>query len=352
MLDKKVLICYNEPVSFYTNYIGKDSSSNEERVDLSETDFKKNLHFIQDSLQKSFSSVQSLGFTRDIKKVISLFQSSKPDLIFNFVESIEGDSDYESFVTGMFDIMQIPYTGNNSLSLGNCLNKRRTKQLLTFKGIKTPAFQVITIKDSIKPGFIKIKYPIITKLISEDASIGISENSVIYNFEELKKQCKFLSMNYKKDIILEEYIKGRELNISILGDEVLPISEITFNKLPKGLPKIVTYEAKWSPSSVYFNNSVPVCPAPLKAEVETRIKETAIAAYKALGCRDYARVDIRLNKNNVPYVIEVNPNPDISPDTGFVRSATAAGITYDDLLNRLAGFALKRNISDKSHQKI
>jgi D-alanine-D-alanine ligase len=127
---------------------------------------------------------------------------------------------------------------------------------------------------------------------------------------------------------VEEYIEGRELNVAILGDvhpEVLPISEIDFSALPEGMPKIVTYNAKWMHNTPEFVGTVGKCPAILPADVEARVKATAFSAFKLMGCRDYARVDIRMSKENVPYVIEVNPNPDISEDAGFMRSAKSSG---------------------------
>ncbi|MBU1097246.1 MAG: ATP-grasp domain-containing protein [Bacteroidetes bacterium] len=349
MQNKKILICYNEPVTFYSNYLGKDFENKNEITDLSETEFIKNLNLLQVSLLKNYTSVEFLGLNKDIQTALRKIKKHNPDVIFNFVESIEGDTNFESFIPGLFDIMDIQYTGNNSMCLGNCLHKIRTKQLLDFNEVKTPAYQVIDVKDKIEEEFIKLKYPIIMKIVTEDASIGISENSVVYDFAALKRQSNFLFRNYKKSVVLEEYINGRELNVSILGGNVLPISEISFSGLPKLLPKIVTYEAKWAPGSVYFANTNPICPAQLNDKLANKVKETALKAYHALSCRDYARVDIRLDKNNLPYVIEINPNPDISPDTGFVRSSKAAGIDYNELLHKLAQFALKRAENDSKN---
>ena len=342
MQDKRILICYNEPVNFYSNYIGKDLVNNEDNIDLSESEFIENLDLIKNGLLKNYSHVEYLGINSNIKSAVKNIRDYNPDLIFNFVESIEGDTHYECFITGMYDILGFSYTGNTSLCLGNCLNKIRTKQILWFSGINTPPFQILKVGEKFRAEDVTIKFPVIVKLVTEDASIGISENSVVKDFDSLKKQCDFLFENYDKDVILEEYIRGRELNISLLGGQILPMSEINFSKLPSGYPKIVTYEAKWSPGSVYYNSTIPICPVKLEEEIETRINEIALSAYKALGCRDYARVDVRLTEHNIPYVIEVNPNPDISPDSGFVRSTRAAGIEYNELLARLASFGLER----------
>jgi D-alanine-D-alanine ligase len=344
--NPSILICYNEPTSLYDNYLGKEIKGDEEKVDLSESEFMEILSLITSTLQSRYNSVHTLGFNKNITGIISKINNINPDIIFNFVESIEGDTKYEICVTGMFDILGYSYTGNSSLCLGNCLIKNRTKQLLQFNGINTPGYYVQKYGRKIMEKDLPFRYPVLLKLINEDASIGISENSVANNFSELTQQIEFLFDNYKQDILIEKYIKGRELNVSILGGELLPISEINFTGLPDSLPKIVTYEAKWSPNSVYYKNSNPVVPAELNEVQLKRIENVALKSYEILGCRDYARVDIRLNARNIPYVIEVNPNPDISPDSGFIRSAEAGGIMYEDILMKLADYALRRKMDD------
>jgi D-alanine-D-alanine ligase len=168
----------------------------------------------------------------------------------------------------------------------------------------------------------------------------------VKNLDSLNNHIQFLKSTYRQDILVEEYIDGRELNIAVLGDRTLPVSEIKFDGLPKGLPKIVTYDGKWIADSVYYENTKPSCPAMLDPDLKIEIEKTALLAFKAMECRDYARVDIRLNKKNVPFVIEVNPNPDISMDSGFARAAAAADINYSNLLFTIAGFALARKNYD------
>ncbi len=342
ILDTRVLVCYNEPVRFYDNYIGKELQSAEQNVDLSESEFSKLISSIEDALKMHFTEVKSLALGNNIKTNIKNILNYSPDAIVNFVESIEGRSNFESYIAGLYDILGFPYTGNTPACLGNCLKKSRTKQILNSFGIKTPGYMTIPYKKPPKESEVKLNYPVIAKLLNEDASIGISENSVVNDFNSLRKRLSYLFDSYKQDVIIEEYIKGRELNVSILGGEVLPISEIRFDGLPDGLPKIVTYEAKWSQDSVYFNNTKPKCPAKLDDAIRQKVERTALESYYAMECRDYARVDIRLDKKGTPYVIEVNPNPDVSPDAGFVRSAAAAGYSYDKLLFTLTSFALKR----------
>jgi len=346
--DLKILICYNEPVKYYDNYLGKDVSSEEENIDLSETEFLKNIEIIKKSLQKKYKNVSSLGFNGNIPQVISRLQNYSPDLIFNFVESVEGNSYYESYAAGLYDILGYEYTGNIPSSLSNCLVKSRTKVILDSFGITTPDYFIASFGEKF-PSEEKftLQFPVILKLANEDASIGISEFSVAKDYKTAAERVSYLFKKFHQDVIIEEYIDGREINAAVLGGKLMPLSEIMFDGLPKNLPKIITYEAKWSPNSVYYKHTTPRCPAKVNSALKKKIEKLAIDSYNALECRDYARVDIRISKRNVPYVIEVNPNPDISPDSGFVRSAAAYGLNYDKLLYKLADIALERKSYDK-----
>lgn len=344
--DLRVLICYNEPVKAYKNYIGKNIISDEENVDLSETDMLNHINDITSSLQLYYKNVETLAFNSDVAEVISRIESYCPDLIFNFVESIEGIANYEAYAAGLYELLGYSYTGNSPLCLGLCLNKARTKQLLLSNGVKTPGFYIARYNTKVDESTFRLKFPVILKLVNEDASIGISEFSVVEDMNEVNSRLEFLFKIYKQDIIVEEYINGREFNVSILGNSVLPVSEINFNGLPKGLPKIVTYEGKWSPNSIYFKYTNPNCPADISEELKQKIEDTARKAYMVMNCRDYARIDIRLSKSGVPYVIEVNPNPDLSTDAGFARAAAASGLTYPELLYAISNFALDRKEND------
>jgi D-alanine-D-alanine ligase len=344
--DPKILICYNSPASVFSVYNGKPSDNGNHLNDLSEVGLSKQIGKIKKNLQQYFPVVESFAIDRNINRIINKLNSSSPGIIFNFVESVEGISNYEYCSAGLFELMGFHYTGNTPSCLGNCLDKERTKNILRSFNIDTPDSVVIKKSDKISEKDFKLKFPVILKLLTEDASIGISEYSVVYNLHDLVKHVGFLSSTYSQSILAEEYIDGRELNVAILGDRVLPVSEILFNGLPDGLPKIVTYDGKWIEESIYYENTVPMCPAQLDLKIKKDIEAVALAAFEALSCRDYARVDVRLDKNNKPFVIEVNPNPDISEDSGFARAVTAAGLSYTDLLCMIANFALERYRND------
>lgn len=339
--SKKILVCYNEPKSIYDNYLGKDPDGLL-TTDLSEKGFEDHITNIIDRLSEKYTNVKGFavnGSTVDLYKEI---RSYNPDSIFNLTESVEGNAQMESHIAATFDILEVSYTGNSSLALGNCLFKQQAKRILIGSGIPTPNYEVINFNDRNYGINTKLKFPLIVKLLREDASIGISELSILSSINELKNRVKYLFESFRQDLLLEEYIEGKELNVSILENEVLPISEIDFKGLPKDLPKIITYEAKWSPESDYYKFTTPVCPADLPRRIANKISTVALKAFNELDCRDYARVDIRLSKDNVPYVIEINPNPDISPDSGFARSAAVAGIGYDELINKLITLSFDR----------
>ncbi|HVO72459.1 MAG TPA: ATP-grasp domain-containing protein [Ignavibacteriaceae bacterium] len=348
--DSKVLICYNAPLSIFPFYDGKThgirSQNRLSAIDLSEYGISREINNIKRILSDYFLEVKTFIFNPCIDQTINKINAYSPDIIFNFVESIEGISNYEYCVAGLFELLGYQFTGNPPICLGNCLDKGKTKKILQSHKIKTPDYFVASCLEKFSVKNFTLAFPVIVKLLTEDASIGISEFSVVKNRNELQARIDFLFSNYHRDVIIEEYIDGRELNVAILGGKILPVSEILFNGLPENLPKIVTYEGKWISESIYYENTKPNCPAELDKTVKRLLEETAMAAFNAMGCRDYARVDVRLNPENVPYVIEVNPNPDISIDSGFARAAAAAGLPYAQLITGIADLALSRKKYD------
>jgi len=189
-----------------------------------------------------------------------------------------------------------------------------------------------------------MRYPLFVKPIREDASLGISRNAFVTDRAGLKERCRYIARRYRQPALVEAYVEGRELNVSIIGNRkptALPISEIDMSTIPDGKPRVCDYRAKWVPESEEYITTVPLCPAPLPRATERKVKETALACYRLLSCRGYARVDIRLSRENVPFVLEVNPNPCIAPDSGIVRSAAAVGISYPKLIYRIADLAFR-----------
>jgi D-alanine-D-alanine ligase len=359
----RIGVFYNQPVSGgldarkYVTATGKLMNANGIRsharvhgngqgqtIDLSEFGVLEEMDDIRNALNNIGYRATTLNVDSDIFRLIDHLREEKPDLIFNLVECIENEADQEMHVAGIYELLKVPYTGASAFTLGLALNKPKVKEILSYHGIRTPRYQVFTAKDKIEPDA-KLTYPLIVKPSREDASVGISDESVVYNLSELKKQVRYVHSEFEQPALAEQYIEGREVNVAILGNQkpvALPISEIDFSGLSQGMHKIVSYDAKWMEGTVAFKGTQGVCPASLEDHEEALLKDIALRCYRIIGCRDYARVDIRLTKNGTPYVLEVNPNPDISDDAGFARSAKAYGLTFDQVVARIVEIALER----------
>ncbi len=352
-----VAVVYNEPVTTSEGkrkYISENGVLQEGNklsdvqadvmVDLSEVGVLEEREDIARALNVLGYKASIFNVDEDIRRLVNFLKDEQPDIIFNLCESVGNVAVHEMHVAGIYELMGIPYTGSDAFTLGIALNKVLVKEILYCNGLPTPRFQLfkspvrITLDES-------MSYPLIVKPSREDASIGIEPGSVVANINELRKRIRHIVEEYDQPALVEEYIDGRELNVAIMGNRkpiTFPISEIDMSTLPKHYPRIITYNAKWMKGTEEYEHTKGVCPALLPPALETQIKEMALHAYKVLGCRDYARVDFRLSKDYQPYILEVNPNPDISDDAGFARSATAQGYKFDELVGKIIECALER----------
>lgn len=301
-----------------------------------------------DYIAKKLVSLGFNAYTLNIKDNLELMlknlKDDKPDVIFNFVEIYKDNPRLEMNIVGLFELMEIPYTGAPSMGLANCQNKILAKRMLSSAGIRIPQFFIVYAKTTRYPH--KLNYPLLVKPAFEDASVGIENESIVNDSSHLKKRVEHVLKQFHQPALIEEFIEGRELNVAIMGDKrlrILPISEIDFSTMPDHLHNIVSYQAKWDPNHESYHKTIPKCPASLPMLIEKKAKEVAFRAFKVMGCRDYARVDIRLSKDNKLYVLEVNPNPDITEGAGFMRSAEHAGMSYAQALKRIVKYALGRS---------
>lgn len=314
-------------------------------VDLSEVGVLEERAHVQEALQKTGYRTSLFNMNSDIKRLIQFIEEKEPDIIFNLCESVGDESTHEMFVAGLYELMGIPYTGAGAFTLGMCQNKARTKQALSFHKIRVPRFALYKNANEVTEEDFELKFPVIVKPSLEDASVGIDNGSIVDSIAGVRKRVRYIFQNFDQPAIVDEYIEGRELNVAVIGNRrpvTLPISEIDFSGLPQNYPHIVTYNAKWMEATEEYKGTVGICPAQIPAEIERQAKEIALKCYRIMGCRDYARVDMRLDKNNNLYVIEVNPNPDISDDAGFARSARAYGLSFDEVVNKIVEYALER----------
>lgn len=273
--------------------------------------------------------------------VAGLVAGAAPDVVFNLVEGIDGVSRSEIDVARALEAAGVPFTGCPSEAIAAALDKERAKDVLRSWGLPVPAGRVMEA-----PGPADgLRFPLIVKCLREDASIGLTDRSVVRDEAGLREQVAHMVRVFEQPAIVEEFLEGREYNVAIVGPRptVLPLAEIDFSAMPDGKPRFVSYNAKWVPGSVEDRATVPVCPAPLDGPAAARLRRLALRAFRVLGCRDIARVDIRTDAGGKPFILEVNPNPDLSPDAGLARSARAHGWTWEGLVERLALWAWRRS---------
>lgn len=265
-------------------------------------------------------------------------------LVFNLCESMAGDPRNEPTFVGLLDLFRIPYTGSDLLALASCLYKHRTKEILVARGVSTPSYRVFDRAALDDVG--GVAYPLFLKLLHEDASIGITEENVVRDAVALRRRATAMIEEYRQPVLAEGYIEGRELNVTLVGSgadlRVMPLYEIDFAAMPADRPRIVSYAAKWDENHVDYVGTKPVPLRDATPALVAAVEDTARRAYTALGLRDYGRVDLRVDTGGTPWVIDINPNPDLSPDAGVARSAKAGGLSYSELINTIAQLALRR----------
>lgn len=275
------------------------------------------------------------------EKTFEKLRKSDIDIAFNVCERFRGNSFFEPHVASMLELLRIPYTGSGPLALALCMNKARVKEILFHNGIPTPKFQVFYSRS--KKLDEELRFPLIVKPVCMDNSIGIDSNAVVRNEEDLRKRIGYILRVYDQPALVEEFIVGREFAIGVLGNKnpiVLPISEFIFTQ--KLRDPILSYNAKWNKESEEFKNSVEICPAQIPRYIETKMKKTALDVYQLLEVRDYGRIDVRLSKDNVPYVLEMNPNPGISADNTLPKAAKSLGLEYNEMIMEIVLKALER----------
>ncbi|MFO0726101.1 MAG: ATP-grasp domain-containing protein [Myxococcota bacterium] len=271
--------------------------------------------------------------------LISALRTAAPDVVFNLVESINGDARLEAAAAHLYRWLELPFTGSDPATLSLALDKGRTKAVLAAAGIPTPRGGVLESAADLAP----LSPPYMVKPLRLDASHGIDAGSVTADAEAALARAAEIRRKYGQPALVEEYIEGRELNVSMLYDghtlNALSPGEIDFSGLPKDSPRILTYAAKWEPGSPEYGAT----PAVAAAEVPPRVLEVARAAFLALELHGYGRVDLRLHPARGPFVLEVNPNPDLSLGAGFQLAAARSNLSYEALIAKILAAALDRD---------
>ena len=309
---------------------------------FSEYDSEETINSVITALKNKGHSVEAIDV--EYPALFSYFRKNRVDMVFNIAEGKHGRF-RESEVPAVLDYLNIPYTGSETFSLALALNKTLTKKILKAENIPTPNFQLFVKGDEELSA--DLAFPLIVKPNCEGSAKGINKTNVVNSREDLFKKVRECINIYRQEALVEEFIEGKELTVGILENgktRVLPILEIDFSNCKKS----GEYFYSWKMKEFQGNTELGLvpefyCPARLDKDVEERVKDVALRTHRAVGCLDISRTDIRLDKSNIPYVLEINPLPGLDPkESNFPIMAYAAGMAYDDLIEAILMSASER----------
>jgi D-alanine-D-alanine ligase len=297
-------------------------------------------------LREARFHVDVVNVEDDLDRMISAIRFYRPDAVYNLIEYFRDDPMQEAYVAGLYEMMMVSYTGNRPITLATCQNKYRTKLLLEAAGLPTAEFFLAT--RSPVPRDHGLEFPLIVKPAFEDASGGIEPDSVVMDQDALAARVAHVLSDFGTPALVEEYIEGREIHAAILGNsppEVLPLFEMEFESPGDDdwRPQIISFRAKWDPHHKdFYSMDAVVPPRDLDPVVEKYIREVAVAAFQAVRGRDYARIDMRVDPEGQPFILEVNPNPDLVDGAAYAMCARAGGRSYPETVAAIADLAVAR----------
>lgn len=301
-----------------------------------------------DAVAAALSALGSVVLLEATPEFPERLRAERPDIVFNMAEGL-GGKNREAHVPAICEFFGVPYSGSDPLTLSLCLDKARTKEVLSHYGVATPAFAAVETPEAVD-ALPSLRYPLFVKPIHEGSSKGITERNLCATPADLASQVCYLLESYTQPVLVEEFLPGAEYTCAVFGNgprtRVLPIVGLNFDALPDGALPVYGFEAKW----VWDRPDAPLnifdCPAHIPPALRRVVETTSLQAYRALGCRDWSRVDVRLDADGVPNVIEVNPLPGILPDPAdnscFPKAARAAGMSYQELIQSCLIFAAER----------
>ena len=346
-------------VAVIYNFVGEDEYETlrlkirNGEVDSPTGDIKdlESIATVREEISAIVGSLRSAGFAAravnigdNFDTLFAALTSPRPDVVFNLVEFFNNSARLEDRVAALYDLLKIPYTGSPPMTLAICQRKGLTKLIL--RGLRIPIPRYILVREEpLPPKPSGLVYPLIVKPAWEDASTGVDEQAVVEDRAQLEQRVHMILAEHRQPALVEEFIPGRELGVSVIGNvnpRVLPIEEVDFSNLPPKYRGILSFESKWDPLHEVFHLGKLVCPAEVAEPIRAKVEEIALRAYRALGCRDYARIDMRLDKNDRLFVLEVNPNPDLTEGVAFMASAEAAGLSFSGTLKMIVEEALRR----------
>ncbi len=334
MRRRRILVLVHEdlvPPEFLDGYTEKEIQSWKTEFDVTS------------NLRKMGHDVRALGVSSDLGTIREAILEFKPHVAFNMLEEFHGVALYDQHVVSYLELMRQPYTGCNPRGLTLAHDKALSKKVLAYHRIRAPRFQVFEMGRKVRRRS-DLALPLLVKSLTEDASLGISQKSIVASDEKLRERVEFIHASIGTDAIAEQYIEGRELYVGMMGNrrlQLLPIWEMRFTNLPEGAPAIATEKVKWDEK---YQDQIGIKTGPatdLPDGAEARIVKLCKRAYRQLGMSGYARMDLRLNDDGGVFLIEANPNPQLACDEEFAESAAHVGISYEDLLHRIVGMGIR-----------
>jgi D-alanine-D-alanine ligase len=296
------------------------------------------------ALQAAGHKTSIVSFTNDVAELVNGLKKPKPDLVFNLAESFGDDIIGGAMgVAGLLDLLQLPYTGGGPGEIFLQEDKGLSKKLLAFEQIPYPDFATFAPDADFETGG-NLRMPLFVKPLRMEASIGIDERSLVRNTQQLMERVLYVHRTFGDAALVEEYVEGREFYVGVIGNQqlmALPPLEMDFSGLETGALPVMDNKAKFDVHSPRYHGTQVVVP-PLEPELRARLQKVSLEAYRALRVRDYGRIDLRLTETGQIFVIEVNANCYLEEHSEFALAATAQGISYVELVNRIAELALER----------
>ncbi|MFH1847275.1 MAG: ATP-grasp domain-containing protein [Candidatus Omnitrophota bacterium] len=299
---------------------------------------------VVETLNSLGHNVRILGIYDDIRLLVNEVNEYPPDVVFNLTEIFFGKACFDKNIPSLLELLNLPYTGCSPVGMMICNDKALSKKILAYHRIKVPWFRIFYKGKRVRLPK-KLKFPLLVKPLQEEASTGISQASFVGNEKDLKERVEFIHEKFDMDAIVEEYIEGRELYVSVLGKrklEVYPIREMKFTQVPEEEPKLATYKAKWDRKYRKKWGIKNEFAGRLAQGTAEKIMHICKKAYSLLGIDGYGRFDLRLTDKGDIYILEANANPELAMGDEFAESAGKAGISYDKLIQKILNHAFVR----------
>jgi D-alanine-D-alanine ligase len=323
--------------------VDPDSLSFEPEYDIHVATVMEEYRAVRLALRHAGYRARLVNIKDDVRVLERLLRRDPPDVVFNLVEHYQDDPEHEAHVAGVLDLHGVAYTGAPPFVLSLLRRKGLTKHLLLANGVPTPRYRILY--EPKIPRRHGLHYPLIVKPSREDASAGVTPESVVRDYAALLARILYVEHEFGPPILVEEFIEGRELHVAVWGNEeprVLPVIEFDFSDMPDDQPNIISYDVKWNPLDEAYHQVFTVCPARLSRRALRRVQRACLDAYRVTGCRDYARLDLRLTAHGHPFVLEVNPNPDLTEGVSFMEAAEKGGFGFEEALAEIVEMALAR----------